>query len=225
MGTEKTMMLEAEYKKKRDGYYSNYRKDILSLCPKHVSRVLEIGCGNGNTLKYLKDNGYCDWTGGVELFPDAAHSAATKVDQLYQINIEELNLPVTLGTIDMILCLDVLEHLINPYIVIEYLHKLLSPGGIIIASIPNVRHFSVVFPLLFQNKWEYKERGILDKTHMKFFVKSTAIELMESSGLQLVGVCSFPVPGKTSLVNAFTLRLFESFLASQYLIKVKNNIN
>jgi SAM-dependent methyltransferase len=214
-------MLQDQYKIKKDGYYSNYRKDILPLCPQHVKRVLEVGCGSGNTLQFLKDNGYCDWTGGVELFPEAAAAAASKVDRLYQSNIEDLNLPVDPDSIDMILCLDLLEHLIDPYKVIEYLHTLLAPGGIIIASIPNVRHFSVVFPLLFQNKWEYQERGILDKTHIKFFVKSTAIELMESSGLKLLDILSCATPGKTSFVNNLTLKIFESFITVQYIVKVE----
>ena len=213
-------MLEVEYAVKKSEYYSTYRKDILSLCPVHVNRVLDIGCGNGNTLEYLKSNGYCDWTCGVELFSAAAESAIKKVDQLYQSNIEDMDLPVAPSSIDMILCLDVLEHLVNPHKVIEYLHTLLSPGGVIIASIPNIRHISVTVPLIIGGKWEYNDSGILDRTHLRFFVKKTAIELMQSSGLQLLEAHPIPKGRKTKILQIITLGLLGSFLDSHYLIKV-----
>jgi SAM-dependent methyltransferase len=215
-------MLLNDYDSKNESYYEYYRKDILPLVPKHVGKVLEIGCGTGNTLAYLKANGYCDWVGGVELFPDAAAEAISKVDKLYEGNIEEMDLPIELGSIDMILCLDVLEHLINPEIVIKKLHTYLTPGGIIIASIPNINHYSVTFPLFFQNKWDYQENGILDKTHLRFFVRQTAINLMSCSGLKINEVLPSLAFKKSIVLNIATFGLFESFLTWQYLIKVIN---
>jgi SAM-dependent methyltransferase len=215
-------MLLNDYDSKNESYYEYYRKDILPLVPKHVGKVLEIGCGTGNTLAYLKANGYCDWVGGVELFPDAAAEAISKVDKLYEGNIEEMDLPIELGSIDMILCLDVLEHLINPEIVIKKLHTYLTPGGIIIASIPNINHYSVTFPLFFQNKWDYQENGILDKTHLRFFVRQTAINLMSCSGLKINKVLPSLAFKKSIVLNIATFGLFESFLTWQYLIKVIN---
>jgi 2-polyprenyl-3-methyl-5-hydroxy-6-metoxy-1,4-benzoquinol methylase len=203
-------------------YYGNYRQDILPLVPKHVGKVLEIGCGTGNTLAYLKANGYCEWVGGVELFPDAAREAALKLDLLYEADVEQMGLPIAAGSIDMILCLDVLEHLVDPQKVVTYLDTLLAPGGVIIASIPNVRHNSVVIPLVFKNQWEYKTVGVLDNTHLRFFVKSTAIELMRSSGLKLekcIG-SNFYADRWDRLFNTLTLGLMQSFFFKNYLVKV-----
>ena len=217
-------MLQDKYETKTDDYYGNYRQDILPLVPKHVRKVLEIGCGTGNTLAYLKDNGYCDWVCGVELFPNAAREAALKLDNLYEDNVEEMRLPIDPASIDMILCLDVLEHLVNPEKVVAYLHTLLTPGGIIIASIPNVRHYTASFPLLFQDKWDYKSDGILDVTHLRFFVRKTAIKLMESSGL-VVEIAMPNVLGKTlRTINNCSFHIFESFFAIQYLIRATNTI-
>lgn len=214
-------MLETNYQQKDPIYYEGYREDILPLLPKHVGRVLEVGCGTGNTLAYLKDNNYCDWTCGVELFPDAAVIAKDRVDLFFQANIETFDLPIELHSIDTILCLDVLEHLVNPEAVIQKLHQYLAPGGAIVASLPNVRHYTVLFPLLFQDKWEYQDNGILDKTHLKFFVKETAINLMESSGLSVTKVIQSLAFRRSIFVNALTFGLFKSFLTWQYLIKVK----
>jgi 2-polyprenyl-3-methyl-5-hydroxy-6-metoxy-1,4-benzoquinol methylase len=216
-------MLEENYQLKTETYYENYRKDIIPLLPKHVNRVLEIGCGTGNTLAYLKGNNYCEWIGGVELFQEAATEAATKLDWIYEGNVEEMKLGIQPRSIDMILCLDVLEHLINPQKVVAYLHTLLSPKGIIIASIPNVRHRSVVVPLVFQNKWDYKDCGVLDNTHLKFFVKDTAIDLMKSSGLKFEQILSNQGGRKDKILNLITLGSISSFFEIQYLIKVSND--
>jgi SAM-dependent methyltransferase len=217
-------MLLEDYDSKNETYYQYYRKDILPLVPGHVGKVLEIGCGTGNTLAYLKANGYCDWIGGVELFPDAAAEAASKLDKLYEGSIEEMELPIEAGSIDMILCLDVLEHLLSPEAVIQKLHKYLASGGVIIASIPNVNHYSVTFPLIFQNKWDYQENGILDKTHVRFFVRETAINLMTSSGLKITNILSSLVFKRSIITNILTLGLFKSFLTWQYLIKVRKDM-
>ena len=218
------MILDNKYEDKAIDYYDNYRSDIIPLLPKHSARALEIGCGTGNTLAYLKANGYCDWTYGVEMFPEALDRAASNVDILYSCNIEGAVLPIEPHRINLILCLDVLEHLVNPEKVISYLHTLLAPGGIIIASIPNVRHYSVVFPLVFKNEWEYKNAGVLDSTHLRFFVEKTATDLMESSGLKLEDlVHSGLFTKKQKILSAITFGAIRSFCTLQYLIKVSNN--
>jgi 2-polyprenyl-3-methyl-5-hydroxy-6-metoxy-1,4-benzoquinol methylase len=217
--------LKEKYRKKSSNYYNEVRKDILPLIPPNLNRVLEIGCGTGSTLYYLKSNGYCNWTCGVDLFQDAVDSARDKLDEVHQANIEERSLSIEPGSIDMILCLDVLEHLINPQDTVAYLHTLLSPNGVIIASIPNVRHHSVLLPLLLLNRWEYKEQGVLDNTHLRFFVKSTAIELMKSSGLCVSKVLNrYGV--RDTILNYVSFGLLKSFFSIQTLIKVdQNNAN
>jgi 2-polyprenyl-3-methyl-5-hydroxy-6-metoxy-1,4-benzoquinol methylase len=217
-------VLEQKYRDKEDAYYGNCRKEILPFLPKRASRVLEVGCGSGDTLAFLKASGYCDYTIGVELFPEAADIAVERVDKLYRSNIEAMDLTVEPGSVDVILCLDVLEHLVNPHQAIRYLHTLLSPGGCIIASIPNIRHFTASLPLLLKNEWEYKDQGILDNTHLRFFVRDTAIQLMQCSGLQLDHVMPLNMGRKGGLLNKASLGLCESFFALQYLIKVTKSV-
>jgi 2-polyprenyl-3-methyl-5-hydroxy-6-metoxy-1,4-benzoquinol methylase len=219
-------MKETNYHNKDKSYFGTTRTDILSMIPAHSNKVMEVGCGDGSTLSYLKNNGFCKWAYGVELFPEAAKTASSRIDEVYHSNIEAMDLTIEESSLDLILCLDVLEHLVNPFKIIKYLHKLLTPNGLIIASIPNVRHKSVVAPLLLQGKWEYKDEGILDSTHLRFFVKETAIELMTSSGLKLEEVKSnFYMGQKARILNALTFGFLpKSFFELQYLIKVSNKI-
>jgi len=211
------------YEAKSNGYFDNDRSDILSLLPRKINRLLEIGCGSGNTLKYIKDNYQCDWACGVELSHEAAESARSKVDLVIEGDIENTDLPIEPETLDVILCLDVLEHLINPWKVMSKLEVLLKPDGVIIASIPNVRNFHVILPLIFRGEWKYIDRGILDKTHLRFFTRSTAIKLIGSSGLKIdmIRETGFERGSKTRVANLVTFSIFKPFLVAQYLIRAK----
>ena len=210
------------YEDKAQQYFNRVRTDILHLLPPHVEQVLEVGCGEGDTLEHLRVSGRCRTTYGVELFPEAARVARGRVDRLYEGNIEQLELPLAPASIDAILCLDVLEHLIDPWSVIRKLHSLLKPGGIIIASIPNVRHFSVVLPLLFKGRWDYTSSGLLDKTHLRYFTKRSAVALMECSGLRVDTVEGTGLAGpRARLIQMLTLSLARPWLEVQFLVRAR----
>jgi 2-polyprenyl-3-methyl-5-hydroxy-6-metoxy-1,4-benzoquinol methylase len=169
----------------KEEYYRNTRKDILPLLPDKFDRVLDVGCGAGSTLAWLKSTKGCTCTIGIEPFPEAAAAARKAIDVVYEGDIESLSVPIEPGTLDLVLCLDVLEHLIDPWTVTRRLQELLKPGGALIVSLPNVRNKRVIFPLLFKGKWNYRDFGVLDRTHLRFFVRETAIALVESSGLRV----------------------------------------
>jgi SAM-dependent methyltransferase len=209
------------YEVKSNDYFDNVRSEILSLLPRKINRLLEIGCGSGNTLNYIKNNYRCDWACGVELVHEAAEIARSKVDLLIEGDIENTDLPIEPETLDVILCLDVLEHLINPWKVMSKLGVLLKSDGVIIASIPNVRNFHVILPLIFRGEWKYFDLGILDKTHLRFFTRSTAIKLIESSGLKVDVVKERGIlrGSKTWVANLATFSLFKQFFVLQYLIR------
>jgi SAM-dependent methyltransferase len=133
-----------------------------------------------------------------------------------------MSLPVPEGTLDLILCLDVLEHLLNPWRVAQYLNSLLRPGGSLIVSIPNIRNRRVLLQLAIRGKWEYTESGILDRTHLRFFTRTSAIELVASAGcivdrIEVTGGISRGRKGK--LLKYLLPEWVKEFFARQYLIR------
>jgi len=202
-------------------YFNYTRKEIEPLIPDTVDRVLEVGCGTGNTLSWLKMTKGCNWVGGVEISPDAFERAREVLDEVWLGNIESMDLPIENSSLDLVLCLDVLEHTVDPWQVVKKLSALLKPGGALIVSLPNVRNRKVIFPLLFKNEWMYQEAGILDKTHLRFFVRESAIELVNSAGLRVDRVMSTGLGrSRTSImVNNLLPQLLKSLFEYQYLIR------
>lgn len=175
------------YDEKTSGYFSRARTEIEPLLPKGKEsplRALEIGCSEGHTLDWLKKTGRCGWVAGVEPYAEM-HPGITSIDQFYKLDIEKKLPDLQFESIDLILCLDVLEHLVNPWETIRKLDSLLKPGGQLIISVPNVRNYHVLTDLVLRGNFSYSESGILDRTHLRFFTRASAIELTETAGAKV----------------------------------------
>jgi len=210
-----------EYEKKDEVYFSNTRYEIKPLLPTFSDSVLEIGCGNGATLKWLKESNMCKTTSAIELVESMAKEAEKSVDKVYIGDCEKIVLDLVPNSYDLILCLDVLEHMIDPWIFIEKVQLSLKPDGIIVASIPNIRNANVIAKLLFNKTFKYESHGLLDKTHLRFFTKISAQELMNIDFLVIEKMITNPIPffTKTGIFNFLTFGIFKELLTTQFLIK------
>jgi 2-polyprenyl-3-methyl-5-hydroxy-6-metoxy-1,4-benzoquinol methylase len=175
------------------------------------------------TLGWLKQKFPSLQTEGIEIAPDAACQARQHVDVVHCLDFERQSAPDSLGRFDLILCLDVLEHLVDPWLAVERLvTDHLVEGGSLIVSLPNVRHHSVLWPLLVRGRWNYTDDGLLDRTHLRFFTKQSALSLAMNVGkVELIRSTGLEAGRKTRWVNWMTLSLFRPFLEFQYLIRVR----
>lgn len=203
-------------------YHAHIRTDVFHLVPPQCKRVLEIGMGAGGTLAALKEARSISFSAGVELDEQAAAEARKNADEVLQGDVSQLDFPDHWKNFDLIFCLDILEHLVDPWHLVHRLHKLLAPGGVIVTSLPNVNYFRVSLPLVLRGEWTLQDAGVLDRTHLRFFVKGTAAELMTCSGLEqdIIEAGGIASGSKRWWFNKLTARLFERFLAPQYLIRV-----
>jgi len=207
------------YEDKQAWYYAFVRKDIEPLLPARSDRVLEIGCGGGGTLAWLKESGRAQWTAGIELSEEAAALARTRVDDVHCGDANALLGNFPKASFDLVLCLDVLEHLVDPWAALSTIQTLLRPGGRVITSLPNVRHHSVVLPLLFRGRWEYRDAGIMDRTHLRFFSRQGIAALMTQAGLREVrALPTYSWGSWDKWKDLATLGALRGLLAFQYLV-------
>lgn len=210
------------YEDKQQSYYAFVRRDIEPLLPAHARRVLEVGCGGGGTLAWLKESGRAGWLAGIELSAAAAAVARPRLDELYEGDVDRHLDRFAPGSLDLVLCLDVLEHLVDPWTTLQRLQTLLRPGGRLIASLPNVRHHSVLLPLLFTGRWRYETAGIMDRTHLRFFSRRTALDLLEQAGLALEAERSTYAWGSWDRwKDLASLGLLRAFFSFQYLLSAR----
>jgi tellurite resistance protein len=144
--------------------------------------VLDVGCSTGYLAEEIADRRSGKVT-GIEISPTAAEEARDHCERVIIGDIETLDLDEALGedTYDIVLFADVLEHLTDPEAVLRKVRPFVAPGGRVVASIPNVAHISVRLALL-AGEFRYRETGLLDRTHLRFFTRETIEDLFEASG-------------------------------------------
>jgi 2-polyprenyl-3-methyl-5-hydroxy-6-metoxy-1,4-benzoquinol methylase len=174
-------------------YFEFSRPEILSLIPASARRVLDIGCGAGRLGQALKARQPAEVV-GIELSEAAAREARNCLDQVLVGDVERLELPFAPVSFDAIVCGDVLEHLREPERLLQRARSWLRPQGCLIASIPNVRHHSVVHALLDGN-WTYESAGLLDRTHLAFFTRRDIEQLFQQAGFTITQLALVPGPG------------------------------
>lgn len=183
-------------------YHAHARPELLALIPAAVSRVLDVGCGEGALGAALKRRGRVEVV-GVEMDAAAAERARGVLDRVHPGDVESLELPYGPGTFDCIVLADLLEHVRDPWGLLRRLAPLVREGGRLIASLPNVRHWSVLKGLL-QGEWTYLPAGILDRGHLRFFTLKSGKKLFEDAGFRLVEVhpvSGGPVPDLAPLID------------------------
>jgi trans-aconitate methyltransferase len=203
-----------------DRYYRHVRREIEPLLPVSASRIVDIGCGAGTTLAWLSDRFPGARTVGVERDPASLAQLRQTAHETFDVDLTG-ELP-DLGTPDLVLLLDVLEHLPDPLRVLRSAASQLAPQGMIIVSLPNVAHLSVALPLLLRGEFRYRAAGILDRTHLRFFVRSSALELLAEAGLVVDrGVLTGFTGPKTRLLDMLTLGLARDRLAKQFVLRAR----
>jgi SAM-dependent methyltransferase len=167
-------------------YHDNTRVEIASFINEPPALVLDVGCGAGATGKLIKEKFPGAKVIGIENNPHAAERARAFLDDVICGDLYEIPLSARLGNarVDLVLLLDVLEHLFDPWRALERIHGWLTPDTRVLASIPNVRNLATLDDLA-AGRWRYEANGVLDITHVRFFTKSSLRELFEDTGYDI----------------------------------------
>jgi O-antigen biosynthesis protein len=203
----------------RRRYFGDAKPAFLELLDPRGLRILDVGCGGGHNGALLKKAG-ARWVGGVERDGGACVEARRRLDAVVECDLAAFD-PAAFGPepFDVVLASDVLEHLVEPHVILRRAVEHLRPGGLVVASIPNVAHVYVFYNLLLK-RWPRKNSGIFDYTHVRFFAKRDMVALLESAGLRVLRV--EPYFTRFRLVRAACLTLslyvFRDYWARQFLL-------
>jgi methionine biosynthesis protein MetW len=207
--------------------YTGGRPDILALLTNSVERVLDVGCSTGTLGRSIKEIHGARVT-GIELDKRMALVAKNQLNRVLVGDAEKIFEQGQLKDekFDVIIFADILEHLINPWRVLSLATEHLSEHGMIIASIPNIRFFNSLFNVAVLGRWPYRDRGIHDRTHLRFFTLKNIQELFDQAGLVIENqTANYRIIERPHGVNRYAKYLalpgVRNFLAYQYLIRAK----
>jgi SAM-dependent methyltransferase len=153
-------------------------------------RALDAGAADGFLAERLTARGWR--VTAIERDPEQAARARGRCQEVVVADLGDAAAMVE-GPFDAIVYGDVLEHLSDPLPVLDRLNERLAEGGVVIASVPNVAHLWVRLMLLL-GRFEYADRGILDRTHLRFFTRRTFLALLARAGLEVDRLDATPVP-------------------------------
>ena len=167
--------------------YTSSREDVAALVPAAARKVLDVGCASGALGAALKAAAPREVV-GIELDPGFAAAAAPRLDRVLAGDALE-----ALGTLagegarfDCVVCADVLEHLVEPEAALAAATAVLAPDGTVVVSLPNVRWYGALTTLAFRGTWPRRDRGLHDRTHLRWFTDRDARAMFAAAGLRPV---------------------------------------
>jgi 2-polyprenyl-3-methyl-5-hydroxy-6-metoxy-1,4-benzoquinol methylase len=215
----KPVSARSAYLSKGVGYYENQRPDIVAALPRPLGRVLDVGCGAGALAPGLRAAGASEVV-GVEIVPAAAARAAEVMDRVVAGPVEDA-LDELDGAFDTTLCLDVLEHLVDPSDVLNRLRALAAPGGTLQISVPNARHYSLVRDLVLRGTFGYSDHGHRDDTHLRWFTRRDMVELIGRTGWEVTAT-SVPPLRRSAKLHRWSRGWSSEFLVAQVYVTARN---
>ena len=207
--------------------YIGRREGVERLLPAGVRSVLDVGCSVGALGASIKAHTGAQVT-GIEYSPAMAAEAERVLDRVFVGDATAvIDGPALDGQqFDAIIFADVLEHLPDPWLVLRRAVRLLAPNGRIIASLPNIRHLSTIYHLVVLGYWPYRDRGIHDRTHLRFFTRRNVVELFRSADLEIESLAAkYRLVERQHRINRYAKYLalpgLRGFLAFQYLVTAR----
>jgi SAM-dependent methyltransferase len=178
------------YQSKTGDPYSSHSVILARVGEGKGRRLLDVGSAQGVLAQKFTERGF-----EVTCVEGSAELAALGKDKCHDMIVADLDkpLPQLHGQFDVIVYGDILEHLRNPMEVFRGFNRSLRPDGLIIVSVPNLAHAWIRLSLLF-GQFKYSDRGILDRTHLRFFTLRTFQEFLYDAGLDWEEIVATPVP-------------------------------
>ena len=181
-------------------YGDNPRTELIDLIKVAPEQIFEIGCGSGATGMAIKQKFPNVKYIGMDSSKEAAEIAQTRLDKVIVSDIDKVPLDyfgLEKECFDLIICADILEHLYDPWKMLNDLRGYLTSDGKILASIPNIQYINQITNLLHGN-WKYENYGLLDATHIRFFTLNEIVIMFNGSGYDITHCSGATNPSMSS---------------------------
>ncbi len=209
------------YGSKDESYFGHPSEELAQLIEGDGLSVLEVGCATGATGKLLLESGKARRVTGIEYVPEYGEAARRVLDEVYIGNIEQMAFDWEAKRFDCFVFGDVLEHLSDPWRLLKRLRPFLADDGVAVASIPNVKHWPVMTDLIFRDEWKYRDWGVLDITHLRFFTRKSAARMFSETGYSVQIIKPSFNGRRYSIPNRLTSGIFAGFLAQRWLMRMQ----
>lgn len=198
---------------RNQNYFDAPSVEVLSLIPKDIERVLEVGCGSGATLRVLKERRIAEGRTcevvGVDIEAEAVSRAREHLDAAYLIDAEEEELTgYPQGYFDLLIMQYVLEHTVNPWATLRHWLPLVRPGGYVIIGVPNIANYKFLRRLVLHDEFTHEPAGILDWTHLRYFTGHSLTKLLTEADLSIIELMGWPNQQQMRLSKRYFLSLF-----------------
>jgi len=203
-------------------YYRHERPELVACVEAAAdNRVLDVGCGAGHVATRIKREGRAAVVWGIEVIEAAAEEARRNpaLDEVCCGDLEQVVDSLPEAYFSHLICGDVLEHLVDPWTTLARLRTRLRPGGLVICSLPNVRNLSFLAMLVFEQSFRYRESGVMDRTHLRWFCRKDARAMFEGAGF--VNVRIGPVRPKRTLGYRLSRAILRDWATKGFLIRAE----
>lgn len=168
-------------------YAPSIRPEIHDMLPDKAVRFLDVGCNDGRFGEWIKATRPGASVTGIESNVGQAALARERLDHVVVGTYPGALVDVD-GEFDCITFNHVLEHIVDPWEALQATLPMLSPDGRVVALIPNVRYITLIYDLLVRGKWTYTDTGLLDRTHVRFFTRRSALDMFRLAGYEVARV-------------------------------------
>jgi len=210
--------------KKAIKYYSEFRNELKSFYPP-CDKLLDVGCGRGVFARDIKSRYNCT-VHGVEFDEASAAECAKHIDKVLIGDITALLPELPDRYYDIVACNDILEHLYDPYALLQSLRQKIVSGGILVASIPNFLFIGSIIRIIVKRDFRYANEGIMDFTHVRFFTRKSMMRMFDEAGYDVLSIGG--INGSNNflwrLFNFFTFKYFDDFSYLQFVITAKPRV-